>query len=290
MIDDITDRKTAQAALQESEERYHSLFTHNHSIMLFIDPADGKIVDANSSACSFYKYSREDLLKRNIADINTLTKEQIFRKMASAMTGEYKSFLFQHRLATGESRDVEVYPGPIKVEGKELLYSIVYDITERKEMEEAIAQREKELEAKARELEEINVALGVLLKRRELDKKELVANIMSNLEELVLPYLEKLKGTRLDEIQRTYVKILESSLAEVSSPFMRGLSERHVNLSPMEVQVANLIKTGRENKEMAEILGVSLNTILTHRYHLRSKLGLKGEKLNLRSYLTSIKL
>jgi PAS domain S-box-containing protein len=164
----------------------------------------------------------------------------------------------------------------------------IRDITERKKMESALLQREKELEARSLELEEMNTALKVLLKRREEDQREFGVHVLSNLKELVFPYVEKLRDSRLNEIQSTYLGILESHLKEISSPFLRRLSSEFTNLSPMELQIATLIKEGRQNKEMAKMLGVSVNTILTHRYHLRTKLGVKNKDINLRSYLKSI--
>jgi FixJ family two-component response regulator len=159
---------------------------------------------------------------------------------------------------------------------------------ELKEMNAAIEAREKELEKKARELEETNVALRVLLNRREDDKKELIENVMANIEELILPYLEKLEASRLSETQRTCLGVLKSGLAEISSPFVRNLSFHHLNLSPMEMRVAILIRAGKGNKEIAETLGVSVNTIMSHRYNLRTKCGLKGRRVNLTSYLASL--
>jgi hypothetical protein len=165
----------------------------------------------------------------------------------------------------------------------------IRDITERKRMESALLQREKELEAKSLDLEETNTALKVLLKRREQDQKEFGANVSSNMKELIFPYVEKLRNSRLDNMQRTYLSILESHLEEIGAPFLRKISSEFTNLSPMELQIAGLIREGKRNKEISEILGVSVNTILTHRYHLRTKLGLKNKNINLMSYLKSIK-
>ena len=134
----------------------------------------------------------------------------------------------------------------------------------------------------------MNIALGVLLKRAENEKEILGRNITSNVEGTIRPYLDKLKNLRIPEEARKYVGALESCLSEICSPLMRNLSLQHSNISTMEIQVATLIKSGKRNKEIASILGVSLNTIMTHRYHLRSKLGLKHQKSNLRSHLNSI--
>jgi DNA-binding response OmpR family regulator len=139
-----------------------------------------------------------------------------------------------------------------------------------------------------RELKELNIAMGVLLQRAEKDKETLGESVVSNVKELILPYVDKLKKGHLGAEHRAYIEILETNLSEICSPFLKNLSLKHVHISSMEVQVANLIKAGKRNKEIASMLGVSLNTVMTHRYRLRSKLGLKQSKVNLRSYLKSI--
>jgi DNA-binding response OmpR family regulator len=139
-----------------------------------------------------------------------------------------------------------------------------------------------------KELQKLNITTGVLLQRAEKDKEVLSENVVSNVKELILPYVDKLKKGHFSEEYRAYVEILEKNLSEICSPFLKNLSINHAHISSMEVQVANLIKTGKRNKEIASILGVSLNTIMTHRYHLRSKLGVNQKKVNLRSYLNSI--
>jgi PAS domain S-box-containing protein len=134
--EDITERKAMEKRLRESEGRYRNLFQNNHAILLVIDPENGRIVDANPAACRYYGYNLDHLRGMSITDINVLTSEQVFEEMARAKAEERKHFYFYHRLANGEVHPVEVYSGPTMVNGRELLYSIVHDISERKKAEE----------------------------------------------------------------------------------------------------------------------------------------------------------
>ena len=126
------------AALQESEERHRSMFEKNRSIQMLIDPQDGTIIDANPSACIFYGYTHEQLCQLRIMDINTLPPEEVLREMEAARTEQQDCFHFKHRLADGQIRDVEVHAGPFSAGGREMLYSIIYDITDRQRVEKAL--------------------------------------------------------------------------------------------------------------------------------------------------------
>ena len=161
------------------------------------------------------------------------------------------------------------------------------EIEERKRAEETLRKREVELEAQSLHLEEVNTALKVLLKQREDDKKELGENVLSNVKELISPYIERLNKSRLSTTQKTLVSIMASNLKNIISPFISKLSSRHLNFTPMEIKVANLIKEGKTNKEIAELLCLSKNTILFHRHNIRRKLKLTNKKINLRSHLLS---
>ena len=178
------------------------------------------------------------------------------------------------------------------------ILGINVDITDRKLLEEElrkvnegleskVEKRTKELHAKTRRLEELNAALNILIKQREQDKRDLEENIFSNLSSLIVPYIDKLKRSRLSTDQMTYVNILESHIQAITAPFAKVLSGKYFGLTPIEVQTAGLIKEGKAIREIAESLCVSDNTVKSHRFHIRKKLGLTNKKINLRTYLQS---
>jgi DNA-binding NarL/FixJ family response regulator len=153
---------------------------------------------------------------------------------------------------------------------------------------EALRRKEADLVTRTRELEEANIALTVLLKKREQDKETLGEDLAANVHSAVEPFLQKLKGSRLDEEQQRYLRLLEQSFGEIVTPFIKDLSSAYRGLTPTEIQVATLIKQGKSTKDIAEILNLSLNTVMSHRYQVRRKMGLLQSKTNLRSFLHSI--
>jgi PAS domain S-box-containing protein len=162
------------------------------------------------------------------------------------------------------------------------------EIEERKLAEQELRKREAQLEIQTSELEELNTALRVLLKRRDEDKTEFEEKVLFNVKELVLPYIERLKSGELDDKRRAYVSILESNLNDIVSPFARRLSSKYLGLTPTEIQIANLVKEGRTTKEIAQILNSSDRTVEFHRKNIRNKIGIVNRKVNLRSHLLTM--
>lgn len=136
-------RNEAMLQVMEAEERYRGLFKNNHAIMLLIDPQDGSIVDVNEAAVEFYGWPVEIMKSMKITQINTLSPEEIKIAMKTAFAEKRKNFLFRHRKSSGELVDVEVYSGPLVQEGRNLIYSIVHDISERVASEKSLKESEQ---------------------------------------------------------------------------------------------------------------------------------------------------
>jgi PAS domain S-box-containing protein len=229
---------------------------------------DGRVLDVQISSTLYHNQAGDPVgnivILRDVSD----------RKASEKVLKEYQD----HLEDLVEERTAELAATNQQLE---------LEIDERKRAEAALRKREVELEAQSHHLAEVNTALKVLLKQREDDKKELGENVLSNVKELISPYVERLNKSRLTTHQKTLVNIMESNLKNIISPFISKLSSKYFSLTPMEIKVANLVKEGKTNKEIAELLCLSKNTILFHRHNIRGKLRLKNKKINLRSHLLS---
>jgi PAS domain S-box-containing protein len=154
------------------------------------------------------------------------------------------------------------------------------DITDRKQSESILLKQQKKLE-------ESNIALRVVLKESQIAKMELEKNVLSNIKDLLLPYVTELDTMLLDEEQRFLGDIIKENINEITSSFSRKLKLEFDNLTPREIQVADLIRQGRTNKEIARLLNITGSGVDHHRRSLRKKLNIKNKKINLRSHLLS---
>ncbi|MBI3414445.1 MAG: PAS domain S-box protein [Verrucomicrobia bacterium] len=140
-VTDITDRKLAETALRETSELYRAMFETNQAIKLLLDPASGRIVDANSAASRFYGYDLAQLKGMEIFHINSASPERVRELLQRAAEQHDHHFEVRHRLASGEVREVELHTGPLEVNGRKLIFSIVNDLTERRRAEKSLQLR-----------------------------------------------------------------------------------------------------------------------------------------------------
>ncbi len=321
-------RKLAEQALRESEERYRTIFELAANSIVLIDGETGELVEFNKRAHENLGFTHEEFEKLKISDFEvTEDAEEVAKHIKKIIKEGSDSFETKHRTKSGEIRDVEVRSRSLSIRGKNFVQSIWRDITDRNRAEEALLEarnnlktrveertaelvkanqqlkleikerrrvaqalrkRKKELKLRTSNLEEVNSALTVLLKRRDEDKTEVEERVLLNVKELVVPYAEKLKKTSLEKKQIAYLNVLESNLNNIISPFTYKLSSKYLGLTPKEIHIANLVRDGKTAKEIAGLLNVSVRTIESHRKSIRAKIGLKNSKVNLRSRLLSM--
>jgi PAS domain S-box-containing protein len=281
---DITGRKNVEEELRIKDKAIASSI----NAMAFAD-LEGNVTYVNDSFVRLWGYDNKEVLKESV----TLfwEKKEIAEEVIQALrnTGGWSGEL------VGKKKDdslfhVQVLANTvINDDGKPIcMMSSFIDITERKQAEEALRERETSLEIQADELQEINTALRVLLRQRDKDKAELEEKVFLNVRELVMPHVEKLKKSTIDARQKGYLRVLESNLNEIISPFAHRLSSKYSTLTPTEIQMAFLIRDGKSTKEIADLLSLSGRTVESHRQSIRMKMGIRNRRANLRSHLLSM--
>ncbi len=345
-LDDITEQKTAEQAVKESEQRLHTIL-QGSTIPTFVIGKDHRVLFWNKSLeelsripakevlgtkqhwRAFYgderpcmadllvdgdvrevprwyqgKYSKSKLLKDAFEAVDffpSLAEGKWVRFTAAVIRnagGQVIGALETLEDITERKRsEIALQNAHDELEQRveertmDLLQfseSLKTEIVERKEAEKKLRKRERELKSKSNNLQEVNTAMKVLLDQREQDRREVEEIILNNVKELLAPYLEKIKKTKLTDAQLAHVRIIETNLDNIISPFLKNLHSKYLNLTPKEIRVASLIKEGRTTKEIAELLGMSVAAVDFHRNNIRKKLGLRNKKANLVSHLANM--
>ncbi|MDR2018882.1 MAG: PAS domain S-box protein [Syntrophobacterales bacterium] len=281
----ITKRKLAEDALKQTEEKYRNIF-ENATEGIFQTSIDGRVLSANPAFATLFGYDSPEEMLRTVEDVTyeiyaDPTRRKELKRLLNK-DGHIRNFEIQCRRKDGEKTWISTNMRVVRDCNDTILFyeGTLFDITERKKIQE-------DLENESKSLEEANAALKVLLKHREQDKFELEEKVVSNIKELILPYVERLKASK-DQGDEAMADIIETNLIEIMSPFIRRMASRYANFTPKEIQIADLIKKGKTTKEMSQLLLLSTRTIDIHRYNIRRKLNLNKQKVNLQTYLLSL--
>lgn len=214
---------------------------------------------------------------------------KIAQGIRSVINGELAEFITHYPCHSPEKKRWFVLRVvPFRKAGDEKFIITHENVTPLMLAQEELKEKEQELLFEREKLEETNIALRVLLRQRDEDKSRIEETVYTNAEQLVLPYVEKLKLGKLSEKQRLLIEIVDNNLKDIISPFLKSLSNLGILLTPQETEVANLVRDGRSTKEIAEIMGLSTSGVEFHRKRLRKKFGLTNSSKNLRSFLLTI--
>jgi PAS domain S-box-containing protein len=283
------DRKKAEIALRNSEKRFRTLVETMTEGLAMMN-ASGEIVYINRRLEEMSGYRAEELLGRNVRDlVDPPVLAPVEDILSGGVRGHGASFEFTWTDKHGR-RLFSILSPQTLFDARDCFlgaFAVITDITAQKNTEHALYEREKELRQKNDHLKEINTALQTLVRIREQDKAEIEERVVANIHQLADPLLDRLKNSGLTERQKSYVAILEANLKEIITPFSRQIATRYLELSPAEVEVANLVRHGRKSKEIATLLNISTRTVEMHRRNIRHKLGLRHKHANLRTFLLS---
>ncbi len=287
---EIVKRKQARAALKENEEHLRSLMESATDFaiyrlvsdeqaplglrVVFVSPSIKDIlgIDEPMQMGNWFEGMHPDDVDRIAAANRKAFETHRFDEEYRIFNSHTGTWRWIHAISTG---------GTCANGWNMHVNGILFDITDKQ-----VARQE--LEGKAQSLEELNTALNVLLEKRENDRATLEQSILGNIEQMVLPYLEKIERGTQDANQKALVDILRRNLSEMTTTLPKNLSSLYLSLTQTEFEVANFIKHGKRTKEIAGILNISPKTVKNHRQKIRVKAGIANTKINLRSYLMAL--
>ncbi|MCX5823006.1 MAG: PAS domain S-box protein [Deltaproteobacteria bacterium] len=289
---DITDQRRVEEALRESEKKYRWMVDNMADVITVID-LNLRFTYVSPAIMRLRGYTAEEATAQTLEQVMTPESLQIIAKVfeeemkleasGTADPGRSRILELEQYKKDGSIVWIENDLSFIRDEAQKPvgIISLSRDITDRKRAEE-------ELLSKTKSLEELNTALKVLIDHYKNDQREFEERIVSNIRVSIIPYIEKIKRTRLDIDQSAIIEIIERSFRDISSPFLKSISSEYFRFTTKEIEIVSLIKDGKTTKEIAQILCIGKRTVDSYRNYIRGKLRLANKKVNLRTYLLSI--
>jgi len=271
----------ARAELEKVLERYTELYDFAPVGYITLD-RNGMIRKVNLSGAGLLGADRSQLMNRRFDLFLSEESRPAFNAFLQRLLAGLEGDTCESMLSKEGMREISVQINATVSKDGEEYHAVLVDISGRKQAEN---DRESEIDLKNRN--ETNTTVKVLLATMENDETELKESFLANIKEMVLPYLEKLEKISPSDSQRGYIRMIETHLNDLASPFVRKLTSNYLNFTKKEIQIAALIRDGKTTKEIAELLNASKRVIDFHRENIREKLGLKNNKGNLSILLRS---
>lgn len=279
--------------LRKSEARYRAVVEDQNEVICRYRP-DFTLSFVNDAYCRYYGRKREELIGLNYLSLISDADRKVAMEQNARMTIAHPAVTYEqqvHLTATGEVRWNQWNKQAIFNENNEIVeyQAVGRDITSLKEAEALLESSREDLHRQRAELERKNIALREVLEQIEADKKQIRDDVIQNVEKILLPILQNLK-TSIKSFDRgvRYADLLKNNLLNLISPFGRKLSREALCLTPREIEICNMIRSGLRGKEIAEMLCLSYGTVEVHRNRIRKKLGLINQEINLSTYLQSL--
>ena len=287
---DITKLKTVEKQLRRREEMWNTLFMSSPTWIILATLEEGKFLDFNHAFCDDTGYRKEEVVGRTTLEIGLWPNPEDRDRALDLIKkkGAIDKLPTVLRMRNGELRDFLWSTVIIEVRGQECLLSVLVDVSNLKKTEKQLAKTNKELKKRSSRLSEMNTALKVLLNQREEDKKDLESRVWHNIKKMIKPHLDNLLMTRLTPMQHAHLDVVNDRLDEIASSIGEKLGYAIYSLSTRELEVVGHIIAGKANKDIAEVLHISVHSVESHRFSIRKKLGIQGKRSNLRTHLLNL--
>jgi len=293
ICENITERKHYESALKEREEQLYQILQQMPYPIEVLDK-EGTAVMANKAFLELYGIADKNnfIGKFNIFKENAFRKSKLSKHFKEAYKGKtvqipesilsinepsFYEIKKKYQFSRTKNVTLEMTIFPVFTHTGDIwrVVSIRRDVSQ-------LAEQRQQLEQK-------NIALKEILTQIELEKIEIKNRIKTNIERLVLPYVTRLGETHtIENKEKKYLELMKNNLENISSSLIQKIENHYMTLSPRELEICSLIKTGLSNKEIAGTLSLSLMTVEKHRQHIRKKMGISHKSINLHTYLQEI--
>jgi len=288
----------AQEELEAARMRYFDLYDLA-PVGYFTVSEPGLIQETNLTATKMLGVVRADLIKQPLTRFILKEDQDVFYRVHKHLFDTWVPQVCEMRMIRTDGTAFWAHTettAALDDDGTPLCRVAVINISASKQAEEELRRHRESLERvvevrtadlkkKGVDLEETNIALKVILQKREEGEKILETTFLDNIQKLIVPYMEELRRLNLTEPQKNCVNLIE---CQITAPFLQNLTARFAGFTSREIQVAHMIREGKSTKEIASTFNCSTRSVEFHRDNIRKKLQLSDRKANLHAYLLGL--
>lgn len=284
---DVTDRLDTERQLRHLEERYEKAFRNSPDSITITYADSGEFLEVNEGFEHITGYPRTDIVGKTSLELGLWKDPEVRKHMTDILQreGHVRDMFIEFVARGGAVRSCLVSAEMIRLGGRACLLAVTRDITDRVVADEKLRQTTDQLRQEHQELLRKNIALNEVLEHIDDEKEQYRHNICSNIDNLIRPSLRKLQQE--GRLSGRDVDVLVQGLDEVTGKHIDEYRNNVSKLTPRELDILDMIRTGRSSKQIADALGLSSQTVHKHRQSIRRKLQLDHREINLAAYLRS---
>lgn len=285
---DITERAVVTEELRRLQERYEKAFQNSPDSITISRIEDGRFLEVNDGFEHMSGYSRSDVIGHSSLEINLWKDPEARQRMTEQMLkkGSVRDFAADFVNRKGDDLSCLVSAEKITLHGDPCMLAVTRDITDQRQNYERLREASELLRRDHAELTKKNIALEQVLEHLEHEKSAYRHEVGASIDNLLRPIIDRLKATA-GRVSPRDVDALEDGLVAILGQDIDQYQNNLSKLTPRELDICDLIRTGKSSKEIAEVLGLSPQTIHKHRQSIRRKLQLDNRGLNLAAFLRS---
>jgi PAS domain S-box-containing protein len=284
---DATERIETERRLAVYRERYEKAFRSCPDSITITAASDGEILEVNEGFSQIVGYTRDEIVGKRTMEVgiwkDTARRAQLIEALGAG--GHVRDFPIDVVTRQGDVRSCVVSAEMLEIGHRSCILAVTRDVTQQKEQEEKLRDLSETLRREQVDFVRKNVALNEVLQHIEQEKQVYRHEIASNLDNLLRPMLRKLREQ--GRLERRELDLLQRGLDEVTGQNIDQFKNNMSKLTPRELDILEMIRSGRSSKQIADALDLSSQTVHKHRQSIRRKLQIDHREINLATYLRS---